>query len=735
MCEKVVKQMKDSHFSAQLAMLRTTLQHIQKNLAIFTVIFDTEDHILYRDFGEAGENGCPMFASTEGWGRFKGLLALSAAEQIGCVDDVMGGCFYSFVPVAGLDGVKCVCCFIQSEDLYRKAPAVYEDVRATVVSCFGLFLQGVARGIRLQGYMGRQDAGSWEESIPPGMGISRKLVEILWSLAREIEQDENGWKKPVEINLREQYLLAIDPQNREIVYYNAAVGRLFPALQTAENCEGFFRPCGGRCEQCVIANLHTIGETVDERQIAPDGKVYALRFQLVKWYDGRSVCLVRGENLSDSNLHQRVDGGLVYQDQQLGVLNRICLMESLREIFQSNNKCGTLLLVDLDKFRIFNETFGHACGDEALAAVVEYLRGLFPGRPVFRFEGDQFIIVLRNTPVQAAETYAHQILERFGQPWVLSTVTCTCKVNIGIAAYGDADTDIDRTLNHLGYALMEAKQDRYRAYVVFDETLQKKVERDRQIRACVIRAAEQDAFALYYQPIFDVRAGCYTQLEALLRVEAPELGGVSPAEFIPCAEDMGMITKIGYRVLDRACALYQKLRQADAGIRHIAINLSAVQVLQQGFVEEAQRITSHYGIAPSVFVFEFKESLLRDSFEAVREGVCRMAASGFGVVLDNYGSGQSTLTFMGQIPVSKIKIDKSYITQLGVSDTSKRVVQSIVKLAKQFGIKTVASGVETQVQDTICKKLKCDYIQGYMYEKPLHENEVVEYFRQQHTTE
>lgn len=727
--------MNDSHFSAQLAMLRTTLQFIQKHLEIFTVVFDTENHILYRDFGENGENSCPMFASTEGWERFKALLALSAVERIGSVDDRMGSCFYSFVPIAGREGVKCVFCFIQNEARYQKDPAVYEDVRATVISCFGLFLQGMARGTRLQYYAMQQDASPWEEVVPSGIGVGKKLTEILWGLAREIERDEHGWKKPAYVNLKEQYLIAIDPYAQEVLYFNAAVGRYFPALHVGKSCKDFFKPCNGRCEQCAIGSLREIGESLEERRIAQDGTVFSLRYKLVQWYDGRSVCLVRGEDLTDSGLRRKVDGDLIYQDQQLGILNRLCLMESLQDTFQSDSKFGTLLLVDLDKFRIFNESFGHACGDEALAAIVQYLKDLFPSRPVFRFEGDQFVVVLRSMPVEEAEIFVRRILERFTQPWELSTVTCTCKVNIGLATYGDEDTDIDRTLNHLGYALIEAKHDRYRAYVVFDEALQKKVERNRKIRSCVIRAAEQDAFTLFYQPIYDVQAACYTQLEALLRVDDPEIGGISPTEFIPCAEEMGLITKIGYRVLDRACQLYQKLQQANAGINHIAINLSAVQVLQQGFVEEAQRITGHYGIEPSVFVFEFKESLLHNSFEEVREGVGRMAASGFGVALDNYGTGQSTLTFMGQIPVSKIKIDKSYITQLGVSDTSKRVVQSIVKLARQFGIKTVASGVETQVQDTICKKLKCDYIQGYMYEKPLHENSVVEYFARQHITE
>ncbi|MFQ8599150.1 MAG: diguanylate cyclase domain-containing protein [Oscillospiraceae bacterium] len=550
--------MNDSHFSAQLAMLRTTLQFIQKHLEIFTVVFDTENHIVYRDFGENGENSCPMFASTEGWERFKGLLALSAVERIGSVDDRMGSCFYSFVPIAGREGVKCVFCFIQNEARYQKTRRFMRMCARRSFPVLGCFCRG---------WPAESGCSTMRCSRTPirGGGCSirnrrrQKLTEILWGLAREIERDEYGWKKQAYVNLKEQYLIVIDPYAQEVLYFNAAVGRYFPARHVGKSCKDFFKPCNGRCEQCAIGSLREIGESLEERRIAQDGTVFSLRYKLVQWYDGRSVCLVRGEDLTDSGLRRKVDGDLIYQDQQLGILNRLCLMESLQDTFQSDSKFGTLLLVDLDKFRIFNESFGHACGDEALAAIVQYLKDLFPSRPVFRFEGDQFVVVLRSMPVEEAEIFVRRILERFTQPWELSTVTCTCKVNIGLATYGDEDTDIDRTLNHLGYALMEAKHDRYRAYVVFDEALQKKVERNRKIRSCVIRAAEQDAFTLFFQPIYDVQAACKHRASAAARGR-PEIGGISQRK---PAEEMGLITKIGYRVLDRLPAL----SEAAAGKR------------------------------------------------------------------------------------------------------------------------------------------------------------------------
>ncbi|HWT03921.1 MAG TPA: EAL domain-containing protein [Pyrinomonadaceae bacterium] len=416
-----------------------------------------------------------------------------------------------------------------------------------------------------------------------------------------------------------------------------------------------------------------------------------------------------------------------FHDALTGLPNRALLMDHLKLALarsQRNDKAMfAVIYLDLDRFKIINDSLGHMIGDQLLVGIARRLENsLRPGDTIARLGGDEFTILLEDIQDRG---YVLQIAERIQKelsaPFSLSGREVFTTVSIGIAISSKEYEQTEDILRDADTAMYRAKALGKARYEIFDKGMHDRATKLLQLETDLRRAMERDEFFVFYQPIMSLETDGLRGFEALVRWRHPEKGFIPPSDFIPVAEETGMIVQLGEYVLREACRQMRKwevVLPSDPPL-FMSVNLSVKQFSQPGLVETVDAILRETQLDPSNLKLEITESAVMENVETATELLGRLRALGLLISMDDFGTGYSSLSHLRRFPINTLKIDRSFVTQMADDEENAEIVRTIIGLAQNLGMDVVAEGVETPAQVLTLKALGCEYGQGYFYSKPL----------------
>ena len=378
---------------------------------------------------------------------------------------------------------------------------------------------------------------------------------------------------------------------------------------------------------------------------------------------------------------------------------------------------GALIYIDLDHFKKVNDSLGHKAGDQLLAIIAQRLRACVKeGDTVARLGGDEFTVLVRNvTDPGAASAVAERIIHSLALPVSISGKDHQVRGSIGIALFPDDGAQIDELLHNADLAMYRAKSLGQGEAVFYNPRMSRRG--TRVAESGLSRAFKRHEFALYFQPQYAVTDGRITGVEALLRWQSPREGVIASADFIPAAEESGLIVDLGGWVLDAACAQIAQWQVQGLEPPRMAVNLSVQQLRDPGLVPSLRRALDRHGIEPARLDLELKEAALTDG--GSQESIAGLAQLGVGLVLDDFGTGLTALNNLRRYPVHAVKIDRSFIEEVAVNPAAAALASSIIVMAHAVGKKVIAEGVETVEQLEFLRERGCDVAQGYYLARPL----------------
>lgn len=424
---------------------------------------------------------------------------------------------------------------------------------------------------------------------------------------------------------------------------------------------------------------------------------------------------------------------LAYNDVLSGLPNRLSLAEAL-EVFikEHNGGHAALFFLDIDNFKYINDTLGHTFGDELLVKVGERLLQLGDERSrYFRFGGDEFVILFQdNRGFSEIIAYAESIVQGFREPFELHASVVHISTSIGIAQYPENGSDAEELLKNADIAMYKAKEAGKGTYVVYGRDMQQHFDERMVIESHLRSAITNQELSLHYQPLVDTASGEIWGFEALIRWNSPVLGFVSPLSFIKIAEDCRLIVPIGEWVLRTACRFIKELNSQSHGRdSHISVNISVIQLMLENFTDMVLGILQETGLPPEYLELEITESIFMESFEAISSKLESLKEKGIGIALDDFGTGYSSLSYLKQLPITTLKIDKSFIDSVD-SPNNMSLARSIVTIGHDMGLKVTAEGVETPDQLAFLERTRCDKIQGYYISRPIPQKDVAKWVKE-----
>lgn len=456
------------------------------------------------------------------------------------------------------------------------------------------------------------------------------------------------------------------------------------------------------------------------------GQIIWLEINLKRTLIGHDDCLLGIlRNISDRKEQEQAIYHAAYFDTLTALPNRTSfyeyLAQELRTVSSSSLTSGAVLFVDLDDFKMINDAFGHSYGDSVIIKVGKYLAAeAGKNSLVARVGGDEFSILIPNESCpEKVKTIAGNMIRSLSREYGVANSHTYLSASIGIAFYPLHGTTTEEICMNADLAMYAAKAAGKNTWVVFEPHLQKRVYETMILKQGLREAIEQNGLSLVYQPIIHAQSGKIVSFEALLRWRSPQYGSIPPSRFIPLAEESGMIHKIGRWVIDEACRFARKLFSMGKRDIHIAINLSPRQLIDGDFVALVLDCVDEAGIRPNQLEFEVTENTLIASLEDSTQQLAKLRAFGVELSLDDFGTGYSSLTYLKNLPVTKLKIDKSFIDSIVGDDHQLRFFRSIVDMAHVMRLNVVAEGVETMEQFEIVSQSKCDFVQGYFISHPL----------------
>ncbi len=455
----------------------------------------------------------------------------------------------------------------------------------------------------------------------------------------------------------------------------------------------------------------------------PSGRI----IQVNRYYlSGGGICAT----FSDVTAQRQFEEKLVYQanhDFLTGCVNRQCVIGEIdKRIERYEQKGGGafyLLFVDLDRFKFVNDTFGHTLGDSLLKHCAKRIKSQIDeeqGDCVARLGGDEFLLLISN---QKANSDIVEYVETFGryiaQPYVFSNNRIHISASIGVCHYPLDQGSSTQLIAKADIAMYQAKVEGRNSYKFYDEEMGKVMKRRTQVANQLYEdVSNLRGFYLYFQPVIDLSSGEIVSAEALLRWENEILGVVSPAEFIPIAEETGDINLLGEFVIAQACKVLHILKSIDENFK-IAINVSPLQVAQGGFAKHLATELEKYGVQAKNLVVEITESGVIDDMSEVSNNLFAIRALGCNLAIDDFGTGYSSLSYVRKYPFTHIKIDRFFVKDLEKNAEHASLVKAIVDMASAFKLKVVAEGIETAGQNAYLKSINCGFAQGNLHSKPL----------------
>lgn len=420
---------------------------------------------------------------------------------------------------------------------------------------------------------------------------------------------------------------------------------------------------------------------------------------------------------------------LAQHDALTELPNRLLFIDRLRQSFVRaaiEHAKVALLFMDIDRFKTINDSLGHHVGDQLLQEVARRLKRCVAGSDtIARLGGDEFVIVLEHmTSIQDAGHVASRIINEMQAPIIIGQHTLSITISIGIGIHPEDGDDVITLMKSADAAMYHAKGMGRNNYQFFTAEMNLRIEKQMMLETRLRHALDNGELLLHYQPQVDLLSGRIKGVEALLRWTNPELGNVSPAQFIPIAEESGMIIAIGQWILRSTCEQLQ--RWESNGIRgvRVAVNLSALQFRQADFVESLEALITEQGISPAQLELEITESTLMESAESTIDNLNRLRKHGFKIAIDDFGTGYSSLSYLKRFPIDRLKIDQSFVRDVDTDPDDAAIVSAIIAMARNLNLDVIAEGVEKTSHLTFLKALSCNEGQGFLYSSPLAPAEV-----------
>ncbi|MFC9539700.1 putative bifunctional diguanylate cyclase/phosphodiesterase [Lysinibacillus sp. NPDC056959] len=420
-------------------------------------------------------------------------------------------------------------------------------------------------------------------------------------------------------------------------------------------------------------------------------------------------------------------------DSLTEVSNRFAYIERMDNLLESTSTIShsvqhAVYFLDLDRFKQINDTLGHAVGDTMLVEVAKRLKTLLKNKDIIaRYGGDEFIITLTNVKsAKEAANFAEQIIGIIEQPLDINGQDIFISTSIGISMYPIDGETTEQLIHCADKAMTYSKKNGLNDYAFYFDELKTDSQRVLLLDSELRRAIESREFELHFQPKISMENEKIQGVEALIRWKSESLGFVSPAEFIPYAEETGLIIPLSEVIIEKACEAVIEMRQSGYKTP-VAINISSIHFKQQNFLDSVQAILERYNTPANNFEIEVTERTVMNSANETVSKLVRLKKMGFKISIDDFGTGYSSLSYLVRFPLDYLKIDRSFIQHIGSLDEKQAVVDAIIQMSHRLKMKVVAEGVEQAQQVDILRKMNCDIIQGYYYSKPLPLHELMEF--------
>ena len=428
---------------------------------------------------------------------------------------------------------------------------------------------------------------------------------------------------------------------------------------------------------------------------------------------------------------------LAYYDRLTGLPNRILFTRILSDEIQNVSRSGkkmALAILDIDNLKPLNDSRGHDTGDELLRQMAKRLGTLdTPGIQASRFGGDEFLLIIRNYKNdEDLEHTVNAIQEKLRESYFIYDTEIKSSVSIGVATYPDDADDEQNLLKYADIAMTDAKRCGKNTLALFHSIMKENLLARINLEQRMFRAITEKQFQLFFQPQFDVRTSILRGFEALIRWFDPELGYVSPEKFIPLAEENRSIIPLGSWIMRTACQTMKKWQSDFCFSGIISVNVSPVQLQYAGFVDDLKKIITETGIKPASLEIEITEGVLINDFGSSIKILHEIKDTGVGISLDDFGTGYSSLSYLQYLPLTTLKIDKSFISNITKEQSVEYdITDAIVALVNKLGLDTIAEGVETNEQYDMIRKINCKTIQGFLTGRPMPESDCLKLITKQ----
>jgi len=405
--------------------------------------------------------------------------------------------------------------------------------------------------------------------------------------------------------------------------------------------------------------------------------------------------------------------------------NRSLCIERLRLALQQAARSGqkvAVMFIDLDRFKDINDSLGHHIGDALLRSVSQrLLDSVRAGDTVSRLGGDEFVVVLNGIDGvhEAAHIVNQRLIPQVRLPHAVEGAELHVSCSVGIAVYPDDASEIDELMRRADTAMYQAKAGGKDNAQFFSAEMTERAEKRLHLEAQLRRALDAGQLQLHWQPRMAAASGTLAGVEGLLRWQHPELGAVSPAEFVPLAEELGLIVPIGAWVIEQACAQIAAWRRDGLPAFDVSINLSARQLRDEGLIEIVRASLARHAVPRGQLELELTESMVMERAEVNLRQLHALRALGVGLSIDDFGTGYSSLAYLNRFPITKLKIDRSFVHDMLGESTDRAITMAIIALGHTLGLKVVAEGVERQGEAALLREARCDELQGYLFGRPM----------------
>ena len=435
--------------------------------------------------------------------------------------------------------------------------------------------------------------------------------------------------------------------------------------------------------------------------------------------------IVTSIDISDRKKSEQRIRFLAEHDVLTELPNRSLATERLRMAMQSAARSGrkvAVMFIDLDRFKHINDSLGHHIGDQLLRSVSQRLvESVRAGDTVSRLGGDEFVVVLADVdgPDEVAQVVEHRLIPLVRRPHHVEGAELHVSCSVGIALYPDDASDLDELMRHADTAMYQAKAEGKDGARFFTAEMNERTQARMQLELSLRHALEQGQFELHYQPLVQARGGRTVGAEALLRWRHPERGMVPPSEFVPLAEEVGLIVPIGAWVIDEACRQMAAWRREGVPAPGVSVNLSARQLRDDDLIETVRGSLERHGLPAGALELELTESMLMEDAERNLRQLHALRGLGVRLAIDDFGTGYSSLAYLNRFPIHRLKIDRRFVHQMLDDHTERAITMAVIGLGHTLGLEVVAEGVETEGAASLLRQAGCDLLQGWLFGRPM----------------